>query len=66
MTNSAQLALGGFLTFVAGIAWNVRYSLRALAAPPHTYDGPLMIGGFIAAAGVVAASVGLRGLESGR
>lgn len=66
MTNSAQLALAGFLTFVAGIVWNVRSSLRALAAPPHTYDGRLMIGGFIAAAGVVAASVGLRGLESGR
>jgi len=66
MTNSGQLALGGFLTFVAGIAWNVRYSLRALAAPAHAYDGRLMIGGFIAAAGVIAASVGLRGLERGR
>lgn len=35
MTNSAQLALAGFLTFVAGIVWNVRYALRALAAPAH-------------------------------
>ena len=33
MSNSEQLVLGGFLTFVAAIAWNVHYSLLALASP---------------------------------
>ena len=66
MKHSEQLALAGFLAFVTGIVWNVHYSLLALAAPAHTYDGPLMIGGFIAAAGVIATVVGLRGHHSGR
>jgi len=65
-SNWDQVAIGGFITFVAGIVWNVRYSLLALSAPAHAYDGPLMIGGFIAAAGVLATLVGLRGKHSGR
>lgn len=66
MTNSEQVAMAGFLTFVAGIVWNVHYSWLALGSPPHTYDGPLMIGGFIAGVGVLVALVGLRGHHSGR
>ena len=66
MKNWEQVAIAGFLVFVAGIAWNVHYSLLALASPPHTYDGPLMVGGFIACAGVLVALAGLRGQNSGR
>jgi hypothetical protein len=66
MKNADQIAIGGFITFVTGIVWNVRYSWLQLAAPAHTYDGPLLVGGFIAAAGVVMALVGLRGIQGGR
>lgn len=66
MKSSSQLVLAGFLTFVAAIAWNVHYSLLALASPPHTYDGPLMIGGYTAGAGILVTLAGLRGHQSGR
>ena len=65
-SNWDQVAIAGFIVFVAGIVWNVRYSLLALAAPAHTYDGPLMVGGFIAGAGVLVTLVGLRGRHGGR
>jgi hypothetical protein len=66
MKNWEQVAIAGFLVFVTGIVWNVHYSLLQLASPPHTYDGPLMVGGFMAGAGVLVALAGLRGQNSGR
>jgi hypothetical protein len=66
MKNWEQIAIAGFIMFVTGIVWNVRYSWLQLAAPAHTYDGPILVGGFITAAGVVTAVVGLRGYQGGR
>jgi hypothetical protein len=66
MKNWDQVAIAGFIMFVTGIVWNVRYLWIQLASPPHTYDGPILVGGFIASAGVVTTVVGLRARQDGR
>ncbi|NUR63581.1 MAG: hypothetical protein HOV87_33710 [Catenulispora sp.] len=55
-----QVAIAGFVLFVAGAVWTVRYTLRALAMP-HTYTGALLIGGAVTLVGAVTAAVGVMG-----
>lgn len=53
-----QVAVAGFVLFIAGVVWTVRYTWRALAMP-DTYTGALLIGGVVTLAGAALAVVGV-------